>query len=103
MNIDTLKWDPVLLNFFEVTSSVLPKIKSSSEVYGNIEVGSLQGVPIAGCVGDQQSALLGQQCLQRGQVKTKCIILMLLSLTAKLFRQKPLTVLVAFCFTILVP
>ncbi|ERL90389.1 glycerol kinase [Dendroctonus ponderosae] len=79
MNIDTLKWDPVLLHFFEVTPSVLPKIKSSSEVYGNIETGSLRGVPIAGCVGDQQSALLGQQCLERGQAKatygTGCFLL----------------------------
>ncbi|CAG9764083.1 unnamed protein product [Ceutorhynchus assimilis] len=79
MNIDSLKWDPVLLNFFGVPASVLPKIKSSSEVYGNIEKGSLSGVPLAGCVGDQQSALLGQQCLQRGQAKatygTGCFLL----------------------------
>jgi len=69
MNIDSLKWDPVLLTFFSIPAAILPKIKSSSEVYGNVAVGSLKGVPLAGCVGDQQSALLGQQCLQRGQVK----------------------------------
>lgn len=79
MNIDTLKWDPVLLNFFGISSGILPKIKSSSEIYGNVTVGSLNGVPIAGCVGDQQSALLGQQCLQRGEAKatygTGCFLL----------------------------
>ena len=68
MNIDTLKWDPVLLNFFELPSSILPKIKSSAEVYGYVKEGSLRSVPIAGCLGDQQSALVGQQCLNRGQV-----------------------------------
>ncbi|XP_066254747.1 glycerol kinase [Euwallacea similis] len=79
MNIDSLKWDPVLLNFFGVPSSILPKIKSSSEVYGSVTVGSLKGVAIAGCIGDQQGALLGQQCLQRGQAKatygTGCFLL----------------------------
>lgn len=68
MNIETLKWDPVLINFFGVPSSVLPVIKSSSEVYGCIAEGSLRGVPLSGCLGDQQSALVGQQCLNRGQV-----------------------------------
>lgn len=79
MNIDSLKWDPVLLTFFSIPAAILPKIKSSSEVYGNVAVGSLKGVPLAGCVGDQQSALLGQQCLQRGQAKatygTGCFLL----------------------------
>ncbi|XP_050311790.1 glycerol kinase [Anthonomus grandis grandis] len=79
MNIDSLKWDPVLLNFFGVPPAILPKIKSSSEVYGTIQVGSLRGVQLAGCVGDQQGALLGQQCLQRGQAKatygTGCFLL----------------------------
>ncbi|KAF7270932.1 hypothetical protein GWI33_016141 [Rhynchophorus ferrugineus] len=79
MNIDTLKWDPVLLNFFGVSNSILPKIRSSSEIYGNVSVGSLNGVPIAGCVGDQQGALLGQQCLLRGEAKatygTGCFLL----------------------------
>ncbi|XP_063910041.1 glycerol kinase 2 [Zophobas morio] len=79
MNIDTLKWDPVLLNFFELPSSILPKIKSSAEVYGYVKEGSLRSVPIAGCLGDQQSALVGQQCLNRGQAKatygTGCFLL----------------------------
>lgn len=68
MNIETLKWDPVLLNFFEIKPSILPSIKSSSEVYGVIAEGSMTGVKIAGCLGDQQSALVGQQCLERSQV-----------------------------------
>lgn len=68
MNIETMKWDPVLLNFFNVSPTVLPLIKSSSEVYGYFKEGVLLDVPIAGCLGDQQSALVGQQCLGRGQV-----------------------------------
>lgn len=68
MNIETLKWDKVLINFFGLPSSILPTIKSSSEVYGTITEGSLQGVKITGCLGDQQAALVGQQCLDRGQV-----------------------------------
>ncbi|XP_023015333.1 glycerol kinase 1 [Leptinotarsa decemlineata] len=79
MNIDTLKWDPVLINFFEIPSNILPAIKSSSEVYGEIADGSLRGVKLAGCLGDQQSALVGQQCLNRGQAKatygTGCFLL----------------------------
>lgn len=79
MNIETLKWDPVLINFFDIPTSVLPMIKSSSEVYGNIAEGPLEGIPLAGCLGDQQSALVGQQCLQRGQAKatygTGCFLL----------------------------
>lgn len=68
MNIETLKWDSVLMNFFGVPAHVLPIIKSSSEVYGYFSEGPLRGVPLAGCLGDQQSALVGQQCLGRGQV-----------------------------------
>ncbi|CAH0547152.1 unnamed protein product [Brassicogethes aeneus] len=79
MNIDTLKWDSKLISFFGIPASILPKIKSSSELYGNIKGGSLQGVPLSGCLGDQQSALVGQQCLSRGQAKatygTGCFLL----------------------------
>ena len=53
MNIRTLQWDPVLLRFFGIKESVLPKIVSSSEKYGKIAYGSLKGVPIAGLAGDQ--------------------------------------------------
>lgn len=79
MNIETLRWDPHLLKFFDLPSSMLPEIRSSAEVYGKIKTGPLDGVPIAACLGDQQAALVGQQCLQRGQAKatygTGCFLL----------------------------
>lgn len=68
MNIETLRWDPTLIRFFGVPVSVLPSIRSSSEVYGCFKGSVLDGIPIAGCLGDQQAALVGQQCLNRGQV-----------------------------------
>ncbi|KAJ0184115.1 hypothetical protein K1T71_000538 [Dendrolimus kikuchii] len=79
MNIENLTWDPLLLKFFEIPKSVLPEIKSSSEIYGYISDGPLSGIPIAGCLGDQQAALVGQMCLQKGQAKatygTGCFVL----------------------------
>lgn len=69
MNIKTLKWEPCLLEFFGLRDSVLPKIVSTSEVYGNIANGSLKGVPIGGLVGDQQGALIGNKCLRQGEAK----------------------------------
>lgn len=68
MNIESLRWDPVLIKFFGIPSSVLPKIRSSSEIYGSFADGPLKGIRLSGCLGDQQSALVGQQCLGRGQV-----------------------------------
>ncbi|XP_029174733.1 glycerol kinase-like isoform X1 [Nylanderia fulva] len=79
MNIVTLKWDPTLLSFFKIPAEILPEIRSSSEIYGYIHDELLQGVPISGCLGDQQSALVGQMCLQQGQAKstygTGCFLL----------------------------
>ncbi|XP_034948952.1 glycerol kinase-like isoform X1 [Chelonus insularis] len=79
MNISTLKWDPTLLQFFNIPKEILPQIRSSSEIYGFIHEGLLKGVPISGCLGDQQSALIGQMCLQRGKAKstygTGCFLL----------------------------
>ncbi|KAH9951162.1 glycerol kinase [Amylocystis lapponica] len=69
MNISTLSWDPVLLKFFDVKESVLPKIVSSSEIYGKLAGGELKGVQIAGLVGDQQGALVGNKCLKQGEAK----------------------------------
>ena len=69
MNIRTLQWDPVLLRFFGLKESVLPKIVSSSEVFGKIAYGSLKGVPIAGLAGDQQAAMVGNKCLRQGEAK----------------------------------
>jgi len=48
MNIVTLKWDPTLLSFFNIPSEILPRIRSSSEIYGYIQDDLLQGVPISG-------------------------------------------------------
>ena len=48
MNIVNLKWDPYLLSFFQIPEDILPQIRSSSEIYGNIDDGVLQGVPISG-------------------------------------------------------
>lgn len=79
MNIKNTKWDPELLNFFDISTSILPEIRSSSEVYGNFVSGPLKGCPLAGCLGDQQAALVGQQCLSRGEAKatygTGCFLL----------------------------
>ncbi|KAK1117103.1 hypothetical protein K0M31_017025 [Melipona bicolor] len=79
MNITTLKWDPTLLSFFDIPPEILPEIRSSSEIYGYIQNDVLSGVPISGCLGDQQSALVGQMCLQKGQAKstygTGCFLL----------------------------
>ena len=69
MNIKTLEWDPVLLKFFRIKPSVLPKIVSSSQVYGEVEHGSLKGVQIGGLIGDQQGALVGNKCFHQGEAK----------------------------------
>lgn len=69
LNLRTLEWDPVLLKFFGLKGAMLPKIASSSEVYGNIAYGALKGVPIAGLAGDQQAALVGNKCLRQGEAK----------------------------------
>jgi glycerol kinase len=68
-NIKTLQWEPRLLKFFGLKESILPKLVSTSEVYGKIARGALQGVPIGGLVGDQQGALIGNKCLRQGEAK----------------------------------
>ncbi len=81
-NIHTLEWDDELLELFDVPKSILPEVKSSSEVYGYVDSRYIQGgkVPIAGIAGDQQAALFGQMCTQEGMVKTTygtgCFLLM---------------------------
>ncbi|TFY80363.1 hypothetical protein EWM64_g3649 [Hericium alpestre] len=69
LNIKTLDWDPVLLKFFSLKSSILPLIVSSSQVYGKVMYGALKGTPIGGLVGDQQGALIGNKCLRQGEAK----------------------------------
>ena len=72
ISLKTLQWHPPLLRFFGLKASILPKIVSSSEVYGKIHANietPLTGVPIAGIIGDQQAALVGNKCLSRGEAK----------------------------------
>ena len=80
-NINTLEWDEELLKIFEIPKSMLPEVKSSSEIYGETS-GQLLGtkVSIAGIAGDQQAALFGHICVKPGMVKntygTGCFMLM---------------------------
>jgi glycerol kinase len=67
-NLETLDWDPDLLELFGVPHSVLPRIVSSSELLGEAELLGAR-VPIAGIAGDQQAALFGQACFRPGQAK----------------------------------
>ena len=69
LNTTTLKWEPALLEFFGLRQSILPKLVSTSEVYGHVTYGPLSGVPIGGLVGDQQAALIGNKCLSQGEAK----------------------------------
>jgi len=69
MNLETLSWDPFLCKFFDIPASILPEIRSSSEIYGYLISRHLAGIPISGCLGDQQAALIGQLCLKPGSAK----------------------------------
>ena len=69
MNLETLQWDPEILATLGVPIAMLPRIASSSEVYGKFAFGPLAGVPLAGDLGDQQAALVGQTCFEPGQAK----------------------------------
>ena len=79
MNLETLDWDEEILSLMGIPRSMLPPIKASSEVYGT-GVGELEGIPIAGDLGDQQAALFGQTCFSPGEAKntygTGCFMLM---------------------------
>lgn len=80
-NINTLQWDKDLLDIFDIPESMMPEVKSSSEVYGYTTTTLFaHKVPIAGIAGDQQSALFGQMCVEPGSVKntygTGCFLLM---------------------------
>ncbi|SDK56910.1 glycerol kinase [Actinopolyspora mzabensis] len=70
MDLRTLSWDPDICAEFGVPMSMLPEIRSSSEIYGHFrERGVLGGLPIAGILGDQQAATFGQACLTPGEAK----------------------------------
>ncbi|MEO3784242.1 glycerol kinase GlpK [Actinocorallia sp. B10E7] len=68
MNLRTLDWDPHTLEAFGVPAGMLPRIRSSAEVYGTGS-GVLEGVPVASALGDQQAALFGQCCFDEGDAK----------------------------------
>ena len=78
-NIHTLEWDEKLLEILDIPRSILPQVCPSSQLYGHM---TLQGIeiPIAGIAGDQQAALFGQRCFEKGQAKntygTGCFLLM---------------------------
>ncbi len=80
-NIKELQWDKNLLELFEIPENILPQVKSSSEIYGYTEK-EIFGteIPIAGIAGDQQAALFGQACVEKGMAKntygTGCFMLM---------------------------
>jgi glycerol kinase len=70
MNLETLDWDPEICADFGIPMSMLPEIRSSSEIYGvGRPHGTLPGVPVAGILGDQQAATFGQACLSEGEAK----------------------------------
>lgn len=80
-NIHTLEWDKELLQLFDIPESMMPQVKSSSEIYGYTKTTLFaHEVPIAGIAGDQQAALFGQMCTEPGSVKntygTGCFMLM---------------------------
>ncbi|WP_018611531.1 glycerol kinase GlpK [Segetibacter koreensis] len=80
-NIHTLTWDKDLLDLFDIPESMLPEVRSSSEVFGETAGNILaHKIPIAGIAGDQQAALFGQMCTRPGMVKntygTGCFMLM---------------------------
>jgi glycerol kinase len=79
MNLNTLDWDPEILKLMDIPRSMLPEIRSSSEIYGyTTEI--LPRIPIAGDLGDQQAALFGQACFEPGEAKntygTGCFMLL---------------------------
>ncbi|MFH0255740.1 glycerol kinase GlpK [Vibrio rumoiensis] len=81
-NINTLEWDDKLLDALGIPKSMMPEVKSSSEIYAQTNIGGKGGtrIPIAGIAGDQQAALFGQMCVEAGQAKntygTGCFLLM---------------------------
>lgn len=81
-NIKELRWDDKILEELDIPKSMLPEVKNSSEVYGYANLGGKGGVrvPIAGMAGDQQAALFGQACFEKGEAKntygTGCFLLM---------------------------
>ncbi|XP_078048778.1 glycerol kinase isoform X1 [Augochlora pura] len=101
MNIETLSWDPTLCRYFDVPMSMLPEIRSSSEIYGTIAIDPLKGIPISAILGNQQAALVGQNCLKKGQAKNTyrsgCFLLCNTG-TARVYSSHGLVTTVAYQF-----
>ena len=80
MNLSTLQWDESILEDFRIPAHILPKIASSSEIYGHATIPAIRDVAIAGVLGDQQAALIGQVCFKPGEAKntygTGCFMLL---------------------------
>ncbi|MBC8336813.1 MAG: glycerol kinase GlpK [Anaerolineales bacterium] len=86
MDLETLDWDDDLLSLMGIPRSMMPEIRSSSEVYGHVSMGEIaldglfEGMPVAGDLGDQQAALFGQTCFTPGEAKntygTGCFMLL---------------------------
>ncbi|HEY3848627.1 MAG TPA: glycerol kinase GlpK [Acetobacteraceae bacterium] len=94
MDLATLQWDDALLGAFGIPRAVLPRIVASSAVYATARA-PLEGVPVAGILGDQQAALLGQACCEAGEAKntygTGCFLLMHTGTTARPSRHGLIT------------
>jgi glycerol kinase len=69
MNLATCDWDPDMLREFHIPRGFLPRIMSSSAVYSEITTPALKGARLAGILGDQQAALVGQTCFSPGEAK----------------------------------
>jgi glycerol kinase len=80
MDLENLRWDQEIAGIYGIPERILPGIASSSEVYGTSQIDPIKGVPIAGILGDQQAALVGQTCFEMGSAKntygTGCFLLM---------------------------
>lgn len=80
MDLETLEWDLEILKEWGIPPAMLPQIVSSSETFGTIQKESFSDIPITGCLGDQQAALVGQTCFEKGMAKntygTGCFMLM---------------------------
>jgi glycerol kinase len=95
-NIHTLQWDDELLRLFKIPASLLPSVRSSSEVYGQASTSlGIEQVPVAGIAGDQQAALFGQMCRTPGMSKntygTGCFLLQNIGSTPIRSRQQLVT------------
>lgn len=80
MNLETLSWDEEILDCYGIPEKVVADIHSSSEIYGRAQLDCIKDAPIAGILGDQQAALVGQACFNSGEAKntygTGCFLLM---------------------------